>query len=104
MFFSELVSFLLLAWVLFLLVKLISAFGIGRPRVFEDRECPYCLERVPARALICKTCTQPLVDELPSLAEAQKRANEMRRRHLALPPIPVPARRREAATTSPDPD
>src|SRR5947207_7148358 len=103
-FLSELVSFLLLAWVLFALVKLISAFGIGRPRIFEDRECPYCLERVPARALICKTCTQPLVDELPALAEAEKRAADLRRRHVALPPIPVPVRRREPAATVPDSD
>jgi large conductance mechanosensitive channel len=101
-FLSELVSFLLLAWVLFLLVKMISAFGIGRRRVFEERECPYCLELVSPRALICKTCGQALVDELPPLAEAEKRAAELRtRRSLSLPPIPVPARRREPAATAP---
>jgi large conductance mechanosensitive channel len=101
-FFSQLVSFLLLAWVLFVLVKMISAFGIGRQRVFEERECPYCLEHVSPRALICKTCSQPLVDELPALAEAEKRAAELRaRKGLNLPPIPVPARRREPAATAP---
>jgi large conductance mechanosensitive channel len=100
---SQLLSFLLLAWVLFILVKMISAFGLTRPRVFEERECPYCFERVPPRALICKTCSQPLVEELPPLAEAERRAAETRaRRALSLPPIPVPAiRRRENAPVSP---
>jgi large conductance mechanosensitive channel len=103
-FLSQLLSFMLLAWVLFLLVKMIAAFGIGRPRVFEERECPYCLEHVSPRALICKTCGQPLVDKLPALAEAEKRAAEMRtRRPLSLPPIPVPARRREPTSTVPRP-
>ena len=102
-FLSQLLSFILLAWVLFVLVKMISAFGLTQRRSFAERECPYCLDRVPARALICKTCTQPLVAELPSLAEAEKRAEEMRaRRRLSLPPIPisVPSRRREHPPTT----
>lgn len=102
---SQLLSFLLLAWVLFILVKVISAFGLTRPRVFEDRECPYCFERVAPRALICKTCTQPLVAELPPLAEAERRAAELRaRRPLTLPPLPISVpsvRRRENAPVSP---
>ncbi len=95
-FLSQLVSFLLLAWVLFLLVKMISVLGIGRTRMLEERECPYCLEFVPPRALICKTCGQALVEELPPLAEAERRAVELRaRKGLSLPPIPMPTRRRE---------
>jgi large conductance mechanosensitive channel len=104
-FLSELISFLLLAWVLFLLVKLISAVGIGRPRVFEEKECPYCLEFVAPRALICKTCGQALVAELPPLAEAERRAAELRvRRALTLPQIPVPSRRRDTVPTAGDSD
>ncbi|MFL5516226.1 MAG: large conductance mechanosensitive channel protein MscL [Gemmatimonadales bacterium] len=103
-FLSQLVSFLLLAWVLFLLVKMISVFGLTYPRIFEERECPYCLERVAPRALICKTCGQQLVDELPSLAEAEKRAADMRARRLSLPPMPMPARRRETIPGGPDAD
>jgi large conductance mechanosensitive channel len=100
---SQLLSFLLLAWVLFILVKVISAFGLTRPHVFADRECPYCFERVPLRALVCKTCGQPLVEKLPSPAEAERRAAELRsRRSLSLPPIPVPAiRRRESGAAAP---
>src|SRR6266545_284576 len=93
-FLSQLLSFLLLAWVLFVLVKAISAFGPGQRRSFELRECPFCLEYVAARALICKHCRQPLVDELPSLQEAEQRNAELRVRRL---PLPIPVRRREGA-------
>ncbi len=93
-FLSQLLSFLLLAWVLFVLVKAISAFGLGQRRSFELRECPFCLEYVAARALICKHCRQPLVDELPSLQEAEQRNAELRVRRL---PLPIPVRRREGA-------
>ena len=82
----------MLAWALFALVKLISAVGLAERRSFEQRECPYCLEFVPTRALVCKHCRQPLVDELPTLAEAEQRAAELRARRLALP---IPARRRD---------
>jgi hypothetical protein len=47
------------------------------------------MERIDPTALVCKFCRQPLVDELPSLAEAQERFQAMRaRRRLALPPLP----------------
>jgi large conductance mechanosensitive channel len=91
-FLSQLLSFLLLAWALFVIVKAVSALGVGGRRRFEQRECPYCEEFVPIRALICKHCRQPLVDELPSLAEAEQRAADQRSRRLALP---IPARRRD---------
>src|SRR5262249_55264237 len=103
-FLSQLVSFMLLAWVLFLLVKMISVFGLTYPRVLEERECPYCLERVAPRALICKSCGQQLVEELPPLAEAEKRAADLRARRIALPPIPVPTRRRESVPSNTDQD
>jgi large conductance mechanosensitive channel len=91
-FLSQLLSFVLLAWALFVIVKAVSALGVGGRRRFEQRECPYCEEFVPVQALICKYCRQPLVDELPSLAEAERRAADLRSRRLALP---IPARRRE---------
>jgi len=82
-FLSQLLSFLLLAWALFVLVKLISAVGLAERRSFEQRECPYCLEFVPTRALVCKHCRQPLVDELPALAEAERRHADLHRRRVA---------------------
>jgi large conductance mechanosensitive channel len=97
-FLGQVLSFLLLAVALFLAVKFISAVGISQRRNFELRECPYCLEFVPSRALVCKHCRQSLVAELPELAEAVRRNAEGRGRRL---PLPISARRTRAEE---DPD
>src|SRR5256714_15562912 len=89
-FLSQLLSFLLLAWALFVIVKAVSALGVGGRRRFQQRECPYCEEFVPIRALICKHCLQPLVVELPSLAQAQHHALNLRPLRLALPVLARP--------------
>jgi large conductance mechanosensitive channel len=88
-FLTDLINFVLLAAVLFLIVKFIVFVGVGQGRAFGDQNCPYCMERIDPTALVCKFCRQPLVDELPSLAEAQERFQSMRaRRKLSLPPLP----------------
>ncbi len=101
-FLTDLLSFFMLAGVLFLIVKLMSATGIARRRVFDERECPYCMEPVDHHALVCKTCCSQLVSELPSVEEAQKRWSDLRAPHAirvppiqipkAIPRVPVPAR------------
>ena len=88
-FLTDLINFTLLAIVLFLIVKFIVFVGVGQGRAFGDQNCPYCTERVDPNALVCKFCRQPLVDELPSLSEAQERLQAARaRRKLSLPPLP----------------
>jgi large conductance mechanosensitive channel len=88
-FLTDMINFVLLAAVLFLIVKFIVFVGVGQGRAFGDRNCPYCTERVDPTALICKFCGQQLVDELPSLAEAQERYEAMRaRKRISLPPLP----------------
>ena len=77
-------------------------------REFEEKQCPYCLEYIPPRALVCKVCRQPLVTTLPDLAMAEARAAKMReRRHLNLSladldlsefEVALPKVRRRAAT------
>jgi large conductance mechanosensitive channel len=100
-FLTDLLNFILLAAVLFLLVKLMSAIGLFRNRGFAELDCPYCLEQVVPHALVCKTCGHPLVAELPAPEEARQRLASLRsRRPLVLPSIPVrrraPARAGEA--------
>jgi len=88
-FLTDLVNFLMLAGVLFLIVKFIVRLGIGRGRVFGEKQCPYCLDQIPPTALTCRSCGQQLVDELPSLAEAERLlAEQHARRRLSLPPLP----------------
>jgi large conductance mechanosensitive channel len=104
-FLTDLLNFILLAAVLFFLVKVMSGIGLFSKRGFADRECPYCLEAVVPHALVCKTCGQALVEDLPSPVEAERRVAQLRARRLGLPSIPVPARRRaaqEAESTVPD--
>jgi large conductance mechanosensitive channel len=97
-FLSQLLSFLLLAWALFVLVKSISALRIGQWRAHEMRECPYCLEFVPTQALVCKHCRQQLVEELPSLEEAERRNAEPHRRL----PLSMAVRRRHNGKVKPE--
>jgi large conductance mechanosensitive channel len=88
-FLTDLINFLMLAAVLFAIVKGIVWFGIGKGRTFGEKQCPYCLEKVPPAALLCKSCGQQLVAELPPLAEAQRLLAEAQaRRRIALPVLP----------------
>jgi large conductance mechanosensitive channel len=92
-FLTDLINFMMLAGVLFLIVKMIVWMGIGRTRVFGEKQCPYCMDKVAPNALICRACGQQLVAELPSLAEAERLLAEQHRRRITLPPLPVRPRR-----------
>lgn len=102
-FLTNLINFMMLAGVLFLIVKIIVWLGIGQNRIFGEKHCPYCHEQVSPTALVCKFCRHQLVDELPSLAEAEELFERQRSRRalalpkpimnlppLSLPPIPLP--------------
>jgi len=93
-FLNDLLQFLLLAVALFVIIKFMGWIGVERGRSLDQRPCPYCLDRVPAGALTCRSCGQPLVAELPSLADAERLLAEREaRRWPSLPPIAIPRRR-----------
>ncbi len=57
-FLTNLVYFLMVAWVLFLIIKAINR--MQRPAAEEapaTRECPYCLSSIPRLARRCPNCT-----------------------------------------------
>ena len=56
-FLTVVVNFLLLALVLFGLVKLLKKIGLGNFRAQGSCECPYCKEFVAIDATKCKWCT-----------------------------------------------
>ncbi|HKT00209.1 MAG TPA: large conductance mechanosensitive channel protein MscL [Rugosimonospora sp.] len=89
-FLTDLLNFILLAGVLFLVVKVMSGIGVLRNPGFAERECPYCLSEVVPHALVCKACGQALVSDLPVPEEARQRLKDLRTRRR----IPVPVRRR----------
>jgi large conductance mechanosensitive channel len=56
-FIGALINFLILAVVLFMLVKLIMKFKLANFRAQGSRECPYCREFIAVDAIKCKHCT-----------------------------------------------
>lgn len=78
-FLGDLLSFLIMAAVLFGLVKLLKRAGMGNFKAQGQVECPYCKEFVSVDAIKCKWCTadiEPgLVDE-----EEERRTISFRRK------------------------
>lgn len=81
-FLTVLLNFLLLAAVLFGMVKLLKRVGLGNFRAQGSRECPECKEFIAIDASRCKHCTavvEPVVvddeDELPQTASEQRVAD-----------------------------
>ena len=68
-FLTVIVNFLLLALVLFGLVKLLKRAGLGNFRAQGSHECPFCTEFVAIDATKCKWCT---ADIEPGLAEDEE--------------------------------
>ncbi|GEL16851.1 large conductance mechanosensitive channel protein MscL [Pseudonocardia asaccharolytica] len=79
-FLTVLVNFLLLALVLFGLVKLLKKIGLGNFRAQGSHECPYCKEFVPIDAVKCKWCTADIEpgqaedEDLKLVADRQRTA------------------------------
>jgi len=94
-FLNDLLQFFLIAVALFIFVKAMTLIGIDRGRPLHQRTCPYCLDRVPAGALTCKSCGHDLVQDVPDLATAERMlADREARRWPTLPPLTIRPRRR----------
>lgn len=89
-FLTDLLDFMILALVMFLVVKFIVRLGVARARTFAEDQCPYCHDTVPPKALTCRACGQQLVDELPPPDEARRLLAE----HHARRGLTIPVRRR----------
>jgi large conductance mechanosensitive channel len=58
LFINEIISFLIVSFAIFLLVKQINRFQKPAPAAAPDtKECPYCLSKVPVKATRCAFCT-----------------------------------------------
>lgn len=60
-FIGAVLNFLIVAFVLFLVVKAVNRFR--EKAEATDRECPYCLTMVPKAATKCSACTSELQAE-----------------------------------------
>ena len=59
-FLNSVVSFLIIALVIFLIVRVANRLQAGPPEAPTSRDCPQCLSTVPIRATRCAHCTQAL--------------------------------------------
>ncbi|MBU4565425.1 MAG: large conductance mechanosensitive channel protein MscL [Desulfarculus sp.] len=64
-FINTVISFLIVAWCVFLLVKGMNRMQANKeeaPAEPTTKECPYCLSQVPIKAVKCAFCTSDLKD------------------------------------------
>ncbi len=59
-FLQSVIDFLIVAFCIFLLVKAINAVKLVPVPEQSEKECPYCLSRIPLRATKCAHCTSTL--------------------------------------------
>lgn len=59
LFFNTIVAFLIVAFVIFLLVRQLNRM-FAKPAAAVTRECPYCLSTIPLKATRCAHCTAQL--------------------------------------------
>jgi large conductance mechanosensitive channel len=64
-FVTSVVNFLIMAFVIFLLVKLMTLAGVRRDAAAEEqkpeaRRCPYCIGEIDEKATRCPHCTSVL--------------------------------------------
>lgn len=63
LFLNNLVSFLIVAFAVFLIVRQVNRMGRGEEKPAEApvvKECPYCLSSIPIKATRCPQCTSEL--------------------------------------------
>ena len=62
-FINTLINFLIIALVIFLIVKAMNQHAPRRPQppaAPDTKECPYCLTKIPKKATRCPACTSEL--------------------------------------------
>jgi large conductance mechanosensitive channel len=60
LFINALISFLIVAFVIFLVVKQVNKFKRGEVAPPSNKECAYCFSSIPIKAVRCPNCTSQL--------------------------------------------
>jgi large conductance mechanosensitive channel len=55
-FFNDIINFLIIAWVIFLVIKAVNRLKAAPPPPANTRDCPYCLTPIPLAATRCSSC------------------------------------------------
>jgi len=61
---NDIVTFLIVAWVVFMIVKAVNRLRAVPPLPPNTKDCPYCLTAIPLGATRCSACTS----EMPVVA------------------------------------
>ena len=62
-FINDIITFLIMAFVIFLIVKRVNRLWSGEPAETEEsttRDCPFCVSAIPVKATRCPQCTSEL--------------------------------------------
>jgi large conductance mechanosensitive channel len=60
LFINAVINFLIIAWVIFLLVKAVNKIQKPAEAAPTTKPCPYCTEAIPVAATRCPRCTSQL--------------------------------------------
>ena len=56
-FINDVITFLIVAWVVFMIVKAVNRLRAQPPPPPNTKDCPYCLTAIPLGATRCSACT-----------------------------------------------
>ena len=59
-FLNEIVTFLIIAFVIFLIIKAVNKTKREEPAAATTKDCPFCFSAIPLRATRCPQCTSAL--------------------------------------------
>lgn len=55
-FFNEIITFVIIAFVIFLIIKAVNKARREEPEAVGTKDCPYCLSAIPTAATRCAAC------------------------------------------------
>lgn len=64
-FLNTVINFLIIAFVIFLIVKQVNRLVKPKPAAVTTKECPYCVSSIPIKAVRCPQCTSQLAAATP---------------------------------------
>lgn len=59
-FFNEIITFVIIAFVIFLIIKAVNKSRREEPAAAPTKDCPYCLSAIPSAATRCAACCSDL--------------------------------------------
>lgn len=59
-FLNDVITFLIVAFVVFMVIKAVNKAKRGQPAAATTKDCPYCLSSIPLAATRCSGCTSEL--------------------------------------------